>query len=409
MKKNKYKGVFNSTMEKVSSRSRSIFSASNSNIKDDLDKKIIPKKKSSMSASWDSLRNTSFTRMSIKDQTFFVKRLSFLIKAGIPMLESLVMIREQTRKKSYSLIMDTLVEDVSKGQYLSTSLAKYNKVFGEFSINIISFGESAGILSENLEYLAEELRKKDLLRKKIVSAFIYPAIVTIATFAITGFLMVYLFPKIMPVFSSLHIALPITTRIVIYLSDLLRNHGLVLIGMLAVITTAITVAVKRNKTFAFYFDMYVLKIPAIGNIIKSYNLANTTRTLGLLLKSGTTLSEALPITAKVSSNFVYRKELEKLSEIIDRGEKMSVYLSGSRNLFPDVLTQIVSIGERSGNLSKSLIYLSEMYENEVDDFTKNLSGLIEPVMMIVMGLMVGFIAISIITPIYSITQNLSVK
>jgi type IV pilus assembly protein PilC len=407
MKKNKYTSVFSSRFNKVGEKSKSIFSASDSSIKDSNENKKVVKNKTLLSRSWKSFSSISFTRMSIKDQTFFVKRLSFLIKAGIPMLESLIMIREQTRRKGYGSILDSVIADVSRGQYLSTGLGKFRHMFGDFSINIISFGESSGILSENLEYLAEELKKKEALRKKIISAFIYPAIVTMATFAITGFLMIYLFPKIMPVFSSLRITLPLSTRIVIHLSNFLQNNWLLLISTISIIIIGTVIAVKKSKTFAFAFDKSILKMPLIGNIIQSYNLANTTRTLGLLLKSGTTVSEALPIAAKVSGNLVYRKELEKLSEVIGRGEKMSVYLMKKRHLFPDVLTQIVSVGERSGNLSHSLIYLSELYEAEVDDFTKNLSGLIEPIMMIVMGLMVGFIAISIITPIYSITQNLS--
>jgi type II secretory pathway component PulF len=409
MKKSKPKNIFHSTLDGVKRKSKAIFSSSYKKIGRGTKSKTPLKINTRISQSWKGLSSISYTRMSIKDQSFFIKRLSFLIKAGIPILESLVMIREQTRRKGYGTILDSVIADVSRGQYLSTGLGKFRKMFGDFSINIISFGETAGILSENLEYLADELQKKDALRKKIVSAFIYPAIVTMATFAITGFLMLYLFPKILPVFSSLRITLPLSTRMVMYFSNFLQHHWLTLISIIFVLIVSIIIAVKKSKIFAFYFDKTILKLPLVGNMIQSYNLANTTRTLGLLLKSGVTLSEALPITARVCGNLVYVNELEKLSDIINRGEKMSVYLSKNRNLFPDVLTQIISVGEKSGNLSRSLIYLSELYEAEVEDFTKNLSSLIEPVMMIVMGIMVGFIAISIITPIYSITQNLSVK
>ena len=354
----------------------------------------------------NEFEKTSLTSLSIKEQTFFIKRLSFLIKAGIPILDSLHMIKDQTRRRGYVRILDTVIADVSSGQYLSTSLSKYKNMFGDFSINIISFGESTGILSENLEYLAEELKKKQALRKKVIGAFIYPVVVTLATLGITGFLMIYLFPKITPVFASLHMKLPLSTRIVIFLSNFVRNNGLTLIFSIIAFIIASIITLKKSKSFHFYFDKYILKIPAIGKIIKYYNLANSTRTMGLLLKSGITVSESLPITEKTSGNLVYKREFHNLSSTVNRGEKMSVYLSKERNLFPDVLAQIVSVGERSGNLSNSLIYLSELYEAEVDDFTKNLSSLIEPILMIFMGVLVGFIAISIITPIYGITQNL---
>ncbi len=352
------------------------------------------------------VKEISASRMSVKEQTFFMKRLSFLIKSGIPLLESLLIIKEQTRKKSHALIFKSIAGDVERGLYLSLSLAKFHTMFNEFSINIISFGESAGMLSDNLEYLAEELKKKDMLKKKIIGAFLYPIIVTIATFGITGFLMIYLFPKIMPVFSSLHIALPLSTRIVISLSNFLRYHGVALIFGLIILFIGIIIALKKNTAFHFYFDKTILKIPIIGNIVEQYNLANSMRTLGLLLKSGVTISESLQITSKICSNAVYKKEFSNLALVVNRGERMSAYLSDSKKFFPDVLSQIVAVGERSGNLPESLTYLSQMYEAEVDDFTKNLAGIIEPVLMITMGIMVGFIAVSIITPIYGITQHL---
>lgn len=349
---------------------------------------------------------STFTRMTSKDQAFFIKRLSFLIRAGVPVVDSLVMINEQTQKKSYTKILDGVINDVSNGQRLSTSLAKYPNMFSDFSINIISFGESSGILSENLDYLADELQKRQALKKKVISAFIYPIIVTLATFGITGFLMIYLFPKIMPVFTSLHMKLPLSTRVVIFLSNFIRSNGIYIILFLIVSVITFTILLKKNRFFRYNFDKYILKIPIIGTIIRDYNLANSTRTIGLLIKGGVTVSDAIPIAERTSGNLIYKEEFKNLSESINRGDKISLYLSSRRKLFPDILSQIVSVGERSGNLSNSLIYLSELYEAEVDDFTKNLSNLIEPALMIFMGILVGFIAISIITPIYSITQNL---
>lgn len=355
------------------------------------------------------LKKVSVSSMSVKDQTFFIKRLSFLVKAGIPIFESLIMIRNQTRQKSYVVILDTIIKDVSSGQCLSAGLAKFRHVFGDLSINIISFGESTGALGDNLAYLAEELKKKNALRKKILGAFVYPAVVTFAAFGIVGFLMVYLFPKIIPIFKSLHIALPLSTRIVIFVSDFLVHYGAVLIFSLVILTFSFIFALKKNIALRYYFDKAIIKTPTVGDVVKSYNLANATRTMGLLLKSGVVLGEALEITAKVAGNAVYKKEFKKLVKVVNQGDKISAYLAKNRDLFPDVLTQIISVGERTGNLSNSFIYISELYEGEVEEFTKNISTLLEPVMMIVMGIMVGFIAVSIITPIYSITQNLSPK
>lgn len=351
-------------------------------------------------------KRTFLIRISLKDQIFFAKRLSFLSKAGVPLLEGLTMIREQTRSKGYGRIMDSVILDVSNGQSLSKSIGKFRRVFGDFAINIIGVGESTGILSENLEYLAAELKNRHSLRSKVVSAFVYPVIVTLATIGITIFLMVYLFPKIMPVFSSLHMTLPLSTRIVIWMSTTLQHDWLWLLisGIVAII--AGVVSLQKSEWVREHFHWLILRIPLLGKMFQSYVIANATRTMGLLLKSGLPLSEVLPITAKTTMNLVYRREFRHLSDAVNRGERLSSYLKKDRKLFPDLLTQILAVGERSGNLSNSLIYVSEIYANEVDEFTKNLSSLIEPALMIFMGVLVGFIAVSIITPIYGITQNL---
>ncbi len=325
------------------------------------------------------------------------------------MRESLVMIREQTRKKGYASILDRVVADVSNGQNLSASLGKFKNTFGDFAINIIGFGEESGILSENLEYVALELQKRHTLRKKIWSAAIYPIIVTVATLGITAFLMTYLFPKIMPIFKSINMDLPLSTRIIIAASNFLSHYGFTSILILIFIFTAFLITLKKKETAHFYFDKFLLEIPIVRKIIQDYNLANFTRTMGLLLKSGITMSEALSTSIKTTPNLVYKKEFKMLLNVVNRGGKISTHLIKERNLFPDIVTQITSVGEQSGNLANSFIYLSEMYETELDDFTKNLSSMVEPILMILMGLLVGFIAVSIITPIYGITQHLSPK
>ena len=353
-----------------------------------------------------NIKNTTFNRISIKDQTFFIKRLSFLIKAGVPILESLILLREQTHKRSYALMLDSVILNVSNGQNLSSSLAVFKNTFGEFAINIICYGEESGLLSQNLEYIADELRKKQALRRKIINASIYPIIVTIATIGIVIFLMIFLFPKILPIFSSLKYDLPFPTKIVMLISSFVSHWGILIFIIFIVLTITLLTIINKYNTVRFYFHKFLLNMPVIGKIMRDFNMANFTRTMGLLMNSGTTIGEALPICVKTTPNLVYRKEYEMLSIVVNKGSQISTYLGKNRNLFPDIVTQLISVGEHSGNLSSSLIYLSEMYEAEIDDFTKNLSIMIEPVLMIVMGMLVGFIAVSIVMPIYGITQHL---
>ncbi len=345
-------------------------------------------------------------RFSLKDQTFFAKRLSFLINAGVPLSESIAMLGEQMRTKAHVAILRSILRDVSSGQTLSRSFAKFPNLFNEFSVQILKIGESSGTLSQNLDYLADELKKRQALRSKVVSAFIYPALITTATLGITLFLTAYLFPKIMPVFESLHVQLPLSTRIMIVASGFLTHWGFALAAVLVGCGIGLSIGLKKSVRMRTRFDQLILHAPLFGKMIRYYNIANACRTLGLLLASGLRLSEALVVTGDTTQNRIYKKEFIAMAQTVNRGENISKYLLQRPSLFPDIMGSMVAVGERSGTLSQTLVYLSGMYDAEVEDFTKNISVLIEPVLMILMGLLVGFIAISIITPIYGITQNL---
>jgi type IV pilus assembly protein PilC len=348
----------------------------------------------------------SYASFSIKKQTFFAKRLSFLIKAGVPMLESIHVIKGQTKSKSEIRVFDKIISDVSNGQTLAGSLNKFKGVFGNFTINIIKAGESSGTLTQNLSYLADELKKKELLKKKIMSSLLYPLIVTIATFGITGFLVVYIFPKITPIFSSFSAELPLSTRILMHVTNVLRNDGVYIFIGLAFLTLIIFLLIKYVAKVRYFYDGLVIRLPIVGGIVKNYNLTNVNRTLGLLLKSGSSLTDALLVTADTTENTNYKKYLTDASHMVLRGKSMTEVLAKAPVLFPPMLGHMLTIGEKSGNLSNTLIYLSEYYENEFEEITKNLSSTIEPVLMIVMGIMVGFVAISVITPIYEITNKI---
>jgi len=349
---------------------------------------------------------SSYASFSIKKQTFFAKRLSFLIRAGVPMLESIHVIKDQTKSKGEIKVFEKIIADVSNGKTLSNSLDKFKKVFGKFAINVIRAGETSGTLIQNLNYLADELKKKEMLRKKIMGALLYPIIVTIATFGVTGFLTVYIFPKIMPIFQSLNAKLPLSTRLIMRFTDIIRNDGLYLFLGLVILVVAIVLLIKKVPKVRFFYDGMLLKIPIFGSIVQNYNLTNTMRTLGLLLKSGVSLTEALLITADTTDNVRYKDAFNNISSIVMRGKTMSENIGKYPSLFPSMLSHMISIGEKSGNLSTTFTYLSEYYEHEFEDQTKNLSSTIEPILMIIMGIMVGFVAISVITPIYEITNSI---
>ena len=346
-----------------------------------------------------------FVRLSTKDQTMFAKRLSFLIHAGVPIIEGLRLLRG-FRSKQKSKIFDRIIADVENGQFLSASLEKFRHIFGDFAINIIRVGESVGLLDQNLNYLADELKKKQELRRKIISSLIYPCFIVVATFGIVILLLTFVFPKVLPVFSSLKIKLPWPTQIVIAVSAFVMHYGLYTLVALVAAAILIWLLAKKTETTKLAISHLILRLPLIGQLVQNYQLANFFRTFGLLLKSGITVSSALTIVADSIPNLVYKYALQNLSGSVSRGRKISTELEENQRLFPEIAVQMVATGEHSGNLSETLLYLAQMYENEVDEMTKNLSGAIEPALMVFMGVLVGFIAISIIMPIYMITQNL---
>ena len=350
--------------------------------------------------------NNYFTKLSLKDQVAFAKRLAFLIQADVPILESLRMMHKQTRSKARAKILARVIDDIANGQYLSTSLARYNNTFGEFAINIIKVGEEGGILDKNLEYLAEELNKKQELRRKIIGAMIYPIFITVATLGITGIITTYVFPKIMPIFNSFSANIPITTKMLIFVSNFLVNYGIFLIGGLILTSILFLITYKKVKPFNYAVSRLFLTVPVFGQLALNYHMANFCRTLGLLLNCNLGIVTAANITANSTANLVYKKEIYKLAEEISKGRKISQHLDTSPRLFPEMVPQMVAIGEMTGNLGKTLLYLSDYYEGEVNEMTRNLSSTIEPVLLVFMGMIVGFVAVSVISPIYELTQNI---
>lgn len=342
----------------------------------------------------------------MKEQSLFAKRLSFLIKAGSPIIESLGMLKNY-RSKAKIWIFEEIISGVANGQYLSKSMEKFRYIFGDFAINMIRVGESIGALDQNLNYLAEELKKKRELRSKIITSLVYPIFIIFATLGIVLLLLVFVLPKVLPVFTSLKIELPLATRIIIGASAFAIKYGGYILLAGALLAVAFYFLNKKNEKIRYKTHQIILKIPLVGKMTQSYQLTNFCRTFGLLAKSGLAMYEVMTIIAASTPNLVYKKEFEKLAENVSMGRKIHSQLAKNPKLFPEIIIQMIATGEASGNLSETLIYLSEMYENEFDDLTKNLSSALEPVLMITMGLIVGFIAISIITPIYEITQHLT--
>jgi len=347
-----------------------------------------------------------FTSVSLAERIMFVKHMSMMIHSGMTEVESLRLIQSQIKSKGFLKILNEVIVGVENGQALSTSLARYRGVFGDLFINIIKIGEISGTLSENLDYLALEMKKNQSLRSKVRGALIYPAVILVATVGVVGGLIFFILPKILPIFINLNVTLPITTRILIASSDALRAHYL-LIGLAFLALVGTLLLLRRIPVTKYILHRILLTLPIFGSISVGFNMANMTRILGMLLKSGEKIVQAVSITADASSNMVYRKALQEAVVEIQKGKTLYAYFEEHERLFPPTVGRMIEVGEKTGNLDNNLAYLAEFYENEVDEVTKNLSGILEPILLVVMGVAVGFVALAIITPIYGITQGLN--
>lgn len=345
--------------------------------------------------------------LSLKEQAVFAKRLSLLVKAGVPLLDSISLLEEQAVSSPNKKMFAKIKHDISNGQFLYKSLGHFPKVFGEFTINIIRVGETSGTLYTNLKYLADEMEKKRQLRQKVVGALVYPIVIVIAASGIGALMTVFLFPKLLPIFQSLNVPLPFTTRVLLLLSNILTNYWLFLIIGVIVLIFVFIMLMRLVPSFRYAVHGISLRVPILGPMLRHYHLTNICRISGTLFKSQVRVLETIEVTAETTTNLVYRDKLEKLQHSIRKGGNISSYLHKYPKLFPKMLCHMIAVGETTGSLSDTLLYLGEIHESELDEQTKRLSSIIEPVMMVGVGLMVGFIAVSIITPIYEVTQHLN--
>ncbi len=335
----------------------------------------------------------------------FSRHMEVMIKSGMQILQSLEILKKQTKSRAFNKILDSLIADVKNGHFLSAGLERYPNVFGDFFINLVRVGETSGTLSENLQYLTEELKKKDELKKKVRGAMIYPIVIMFATLGITSLMTFVIFPKILPILRSLNVKLPLVTTIFITISSFMIKYGVWVFAGVVVLAIG-TWFILRVPFIRFRWHRLLIATPFIGTMVQTVNIVSLSRTTGLLLRAGIRIVEALEITSSTMTNLVYKKEIKNVAEGVRKGDQMSKYFIDNPNIFPPIFSQMIVVGENTGKLDESVLFLADFYESELDEATKAMSNFLEPVMLLVMGLIVTFVALAIITPIYKITQTL---
>jgi type IV pilus assembly protein PilC len=309
----------------------------------------------------------------------------------------------QEKNKVFKKIILTIVEDVKKGVALADAMAKYPRVFNKIFVSMVRVGEKGGSLENILKILADQLEKDHKLISKIRGALMYPAIIVVVMIIIAILMMMFVIPKITMVFEEFGAELPLMTRVVIGISDFMAENILLTFGLLFGAVAALFGFYKSNPGKKVFHKIF-LKAPVIGELITKVNSARFARILSSLLESGVSLVEALDITADTLGNLYFKEAVLEASKKVQKGVSLSDVLSDYEKVFPYLVIQMVQVGEDTGQTPEILFKLAEFYEDEVEQTTQNLSSVIEPILMVVIGAAVGFFAIAIIQPIYSMME-----
>ena len=346
-----------------------------------------------------------FSRVSFLEKILFAKNLALMIKAGLPLRESIATIQEQTKSKKFQKVLAQVLKDINNGQSLSFSLSRHPSIFDSLYVNMIRVGEESGTLEENLIHLSLHLEKSYRLRRAIQAAMVYPLIILSAVVVLCLGLTFFVLPQIIPIFKAFDVELPLLTRILIQFIETGENYGFyILVGIIGLIGAL--GLFSRTPAVKFLIHRIFLKLPIIGSMVRNVNISHFSRTLGILLKSGIPVVKALDITRATLGNLVYQKELKKIGKEVEKGKPISDYLKKKETVFPLMVSRMVGVGEKTGKLEETLLYVGDFYEEEVDKYSKTLSTILEPILLLIIGGVVGFVALAIITPIYEITKGL---
>lgn len=347
-----------------------------------------------------------FNRVPFLERLLFTKHLATMVKAGIPIAEALATLVDQAKSPSFKTILTAVLKDIKNGQSLAKSFSKHPQAFDQFYISLVKIGEGSGKLEENLKFLSEQLAKDYATRQKIKGAMLYPTLIFSATIIMGGFIGLFILPQLVDFFTAFEIELPLTTKILLFVANLFKDYGIILVVSLLLLALLLYLAVQLPK-IKFLWHTYTLKIPLFGQIISYGQLARFSRNLGTLLKSGVPVTKSLDTTANTLSNLKFRHDLLQVGQELSKGKKIGAILDKhSFPEFPPLVSKMISVGEKTGKLEDTLLYLSEFYEDEIDNISKNLTTILEPILLVGIGLIVGFVALAIISPIYELTGSI---
>jgi type IV pilus assembly protein PilC len=339
-------------------------------------------------------------RITDRDLIVFTRQFSTMVDAGLPIVQCLDILGKQMDNKTFGEIVLEVKTTIESGGDLSESLRKHPKVFDTLYSNLVEAGEAGGILDVILRKLAEYIEKAAALKKKVKSAMVYPAVIVTVAVGVVTFLMIFVIPAFATMFSGAGQDLPAPTAIVMAISDFFRTKWYYLFGGIAALVFFVKKLYSTDRG-RLEIDRNLLKMPIIGLLIRKVSVAKFSRTLGTLVSSGVPIIEALEICARTAGNKIVENAVFKTIDAIKEGESIAAPIA-REGVFPPMVIQMIDVGENSGQLDKMLTKIADFYDEEVDTAVQNLTALLEPALMVFLGIVVGFIVVAMYLPIFKI-------
>jgi type IV pilus assembly protein PilC len=337
------------------------------------------------------------------DVATFTRQLSTMITAGLPITEALLILRSQS-KKSMQAVVAQVLADVEAGESFSSSLAKHPKIFGKTYIALVKSGEVGGVLDAVLLKLSDNLEKNQEFRSKVKGALIYPVIIIVGMVIVAGIMMIFVIPKLLSLYADFNATLPLPTKILIAISNFAVKYWFVVAALFGIAFYVLRLY-RATPEGRRKIDELLLKIPVYGDLQRQIILTELTRTLSMMVGAGVSILEGLHITAGVVNNTLISDALIDSADQVEKGFPVAFAFSRHPEAFPFILTQMIAVGEETGKMDEVLSKISHIFEVESDERVKGLTAAIEPVVMVILGLGVGFLVIAVILPIYNLTSS----
>jgi type IV pilus assembly protein PilC len=337
-------------------------------------------------------------KIKTKEVVIFTRQFATMINAGLPLVQCLEIHSSQQQNATFKKMLAQIKSDVEGGSTFADALSKHPKVFDNLFVNLVAAGEIGGVLDTVLLRLAVYMEKAEALKRKVKGAMTYPIIVLSVAFGVVAVLMIFVIPTFKDMFEQFGSALPAPTQMVVSMSAFFRNYWYVMIGLIILMVIGFKVTASNEKG-RYYLDSFALKLPVFGPLIRKVAVAKFTRTLGTMISSGVPIMDGLDITSRTAGNVIIEKAIKSVRSAISEGQSMAEPL-GASGIFPGMVVQMISVGEATGAMDQMLSKIADFYDEEVDAAVEALTSALEPMLMVFLGGVIGFVVVAMYLPIF---------